>query len=222
MAKRDRTFVWDWPTRLFHWLLVILLGVSWWSAESDGPDSMQWHYLAGYTILALLLFRLIWGFVGTSTARFAEFLRGPGKVLAYLRGAVPETPGHNPLGGWSVALMLALLLVQVGLGLVAVDVDGIEAGPLSYLVSFDMARAAAELHELVFKGLQIVVAIHVLAILWYQLVKRTNLVGPMIGGYRDRSGAGGEASTVPFWRLPVAILAGAAVAWFVAQGLRLT
>lgn len=222
MANGDRTFVWDWPTRLFHWLLVILLGISWWSAESDWPDSMQWHYLAGYTILGLLLFRLIWGFIGTSTARFAEFLRGPGKVIAYLRGAAPETPGHNPLGGWSVALMLALLLLQVGLGLVAVDVDGIEAGPLSYLVSFETARAAAELHELVFTGLQIVVAIHVLAILWYQLVKRADLVGPMISGYRDGGGPGGEARTVPFWRLLAAIPAAAAVAWFVAQGLRLT
>ena len=220
MMAGTRIFVWDWPTRLFHWLLVILLGISWWSAESDNFDAMQWHYLSGYTILGLLVFRLAWGIFGGSTARFADFVRGPGKVMAYLKGAAPDTPGHNPLGGWSVLLMLLLLFTQVGLGLVAVDVDGIESGPLSYLVSFDTARSAAELHETVFKILQVVVAIHVLAILWYRFGKGMNLIGAMVTGYRAGGADGsGEARAAPLWRFLLAAALGIVVASFVAKGL---
>ena len=220
MARGPRHFVWDWPVRLFHWLLVVLLGVSWWSAESDGLDAMQWHYIAGYSILTLLVFRIVWGFIGGSTARFGDFLRGPGAVLAYLRGGASPTSGHNPLGGWSVLLMLVLLVTQVALGLFAIDVDGIEAGPLSHLVSFDAARSAAEWHEVAFKVLQVVVVLHVLAILWYALAKRTDLVRPMVTGYRGgAAGPAGEARAVPFWRFLVALALGMAVTSFIAKGL---
>lgn len=174
------TRVWDFPTRLFHWLLVALVGFSWGSAENG---AMDWHYLSGLTLLGLLAFRLCWGLFGGSTARFAGFVRSPRAVLAYLKGqgGAPEI-GHNPLGGYSTILMLLLLAAQVTGGLFATDIDGLESGPLSYLVTFEQGRIAAELHEAMFNLLLIVIGLHVLAILFYLLVRKRNLVRPMVTG----------------------------------------
>ena len=94
--------VWDLPTRLFHWLIVLLVGFSWWSAETG---NMDWHYRSGLTALVLLVFRLLWGFIGGSTARFSQFLRSPGAVITYLREpAGPLRGGHNPLPAGGVAV----------------------------------------------------------------------------------------------------------------------
>lgn len=218
-AKRDRRLVWDWPTRAFHWLLIVLLGLSWWSGETD---NMEWHYRSGYAITGLLIFRLIWGFVGTPTARFAQFVKGPATVLAYVRSKGWNGVGHNPAGGWSVLLLLALLLAQVGFGLFAVDVDGFESGPLSYLVSFEAGRAAARWHEVTFKALQVVVAFHVIAVLFYLIVKRANLIWPMISGRRATSGDSEDIVAAPFWRLALAAVVAGALVWLIADGLRFT
>src|SRR5262245_11528061 len=121
MAMKEgaaRVRVWDIPVRLFHRLLVPLIAFAWWSAEAG---HLEWHRLAGYAVLALLLFRVAWGFVGSDTARFGQFLRGPAAIGAYLRGRLVVL-GHNPLGGWSVFAMLLLLIAEVTLGLFAVDV----------------------------------------------------------------------------------------------------
>lgn len=173
--------VWDLPTRIVHWLFVALLPSLWWTADSG---RMDWHRYCGYSLLCLLVFRLYWGFFGSSTARFARFVRGPRAVAAYLRGTWPEAPGHNPLGALSVIALLALLAAQVTLGLFAVDVDGIESGPLSIFVSFDAGRRAAELHEDLFNVLLGIVALHLFAILYYRFVKRQRLVGAMVSGMR--------------------------------------
>jgi cytochrome b len=172
--------VWDLPIRLFHWLIVALVGFSWWSAESG---LMDWHTRSGLAVLILLVFRLIWGFVGSSTARFGNFVRSPAAVIAYLRRPreTVHAPGHNPLGGYSVIAMLLVLATQVGTGLFAVDVDGIESGPLSHLVSFDQGRAAAEVHHISFSVLQGLVVLHVLAIAWYR-IKGRRLIMPMLTG----------------------------------------
>lgn len=182
-----KTRVWDLPTRLFHWALVLLLAGAWWSAENGRLDL---HRLAGYGILTLLMFRIIWGLVGSSTARFASFVGGPAALAGYIRGAMfsrnaPAHAGHNPLGGWSVVAMIAVLVTQVALGLFAVDIDGLESGPFSYLVDFDTGRQAAEWHELVFNVIVAVTAIHVAAVLFYLLYKRDNLIGPMFSGTRN-------------------------------------
>jgi cytochrome b len=173
--------VWDGPTRLVHWLLIVLLGFSWWSAETD---HMDWHRQSGSVLLGLLVFRLIWGFIGGSTARFSSFVRSPSAVMAYLRTspAARRATGHNPLGAYSVVVILLLLAVQIGTGLFAVDIDGLESGPLSYLVSFDAGRAAAEIHELSFRLLQVAAVLHVAAILFYLFVRKRNLIGPMVTG----------------------------------------
>jgi len=184
-ANEVEVRIWDLPVRVFHWLLVALFAFSWWSAENDRLD---WHMLSGYAILALVVFRIYWGFAGSWSARFAVFLKGPRAVLAYLR-RLPlrdsaRSAGHNPMGGWSVVAMLALLLAQVALGLFAIDVDGLNAGPLDYLVGFDTGRLIAGWHGRVFNVLLVIVGLHVAAIAFYAVFKRANLIVAMVTGIK--------------------------------------
>ena len=193
--------VWDLPVRLFHWSLVLLVPALWWTAETDRMDT---HMLLGEIMLGLLLFRLLWGVLGSSTARFASFVKGPRAVLRYLRGGARGL-GHNPVGGWSVVLMLLALSVQVGLGLFASDEDGIYSGPLSrHMPDLESAHTLAERHETVFWVIVALIALHVLAILWYRLVRRDDLVTPMLTG-RGQAGDAGEALVpAPLWRFLLA------------------
>lgn len=216
MADQREIPVWDVPIRLFHWVLVLLIVFSWWSADTR---RMDWHRYSGYAVLGLLAFRVLWGFVGSSTARFAGFVPSPAATVRYLRGEACGV-GHNPLGSWSVLAMLALLALQVGLGLFAVDVDGFESGPLSDRVSFEAGRQAAEWHDVVFNGLLALIALHVAAVFAYLVLRGDNLIRPMIVGSRP----GGEGDG-PMRRgslpslLACATLAALAV-WVVANGLR--
>ncbi|MDO7840735.1 cytochrome b/b6 domain-containing protein [Sphingomonas immobilis] len=214
---RRVAWLWDLPVRLFHWLLVGLLGFSWWSGEQH---EMDWHRLSGYAIVGLLIFRVYWGFAGGRTARFAQFVKGPRAALDYVRGRYTAAPGHNPVGGWSVLALLATLTVMVGTGLFAVDVDGLESGPLSDYVSFDAGRTAAEVHHLAFNALLALVALHVVAILVY-LVRRKNLIGPMIHGRRTLAG---EEQAAPlgasWWKAGVGVVIAAAIAWAISKGFR--
>lgn len=198
-ARLVRT--WDAPVRLFHWLLVALMAFSWWSGEEH---YMEWHRFSGYGILALLVFRIYWGFAGTRTARFGQFVRPPRTVLAYARSlgkrTASEAEGHNPLGGWSVVLMLSTLAVMVLAGLFAVDVDGFESGPLADYVTFEQGRTAAELHELVFNLILALITLHVAAIVFYLVWKRQNLVGAMIHGSRKAVGESDAADERPVSR----------------------
>src|SRR5688500_6664895 len=162
-----RVRIWDVPTRVVHWLMAALIPTSWWTAESG---NLELHRYSGYTLLGLLLFRIYWGFAGSSTARFASFLGGPRALLDYFK--LPRERragiiGHTPLGGWSVLTLLLAMLVQVTLGLFATDIDGLESGPLSHLVSFDSGRAFAEAHELSFDILLVLIGVHVGAILFH-------------------------------------------------------
>jgi cytochrome b len=139
--------VWDLPVRLVHWLLAALIAFSWWSVKNHHTD---WHIWSGVAILTLLLFRLMWGFVGSSTARWAGFIRGPRAVVDYLRGRW-RGAGHTPLGALSVVAMFAAVAVQVGLGLFNEDEDGLFAGPLVGLVSVDTSDSIREIHEVWFE-----------------------------------------------------------------------
>jgi cytochrome b len=201
--------------------MVTLVAFSWWSAENH---EMERHYASGLTLLGLVVFRLIWGIIGGSTARFSSFVRSPAQLISYLRtpGGMPAKAGHNPLGGYSVLVLLALLSVQVGSGLFAVDVDGLESGPLSFLISFDQGRIAAELHEISFNLLLVMIALHVLAILFYLVARGRNLIGPMITG-RDRMLEDAEPALVPanLWRFMVGALLAGGLAWWINQGLGL-
>jgi cytochrome b len=176
--------VWDAPTRLFHWAIVILLGASW-ITESRGW--MALHFLCGYSVIALLLFRIAWGLVGSDTARFSHFLKSPVAALLHLsrlhrRG--PDTEiGHNAAGGWMVLIMLALLAVQVATGLFAND-DGDTEGPLFRYVDKDRSDWLSHIHAVNFTLIKIAVVAHVVAILVYAVLKRHDLVRPMITGWK--------------------------------------
>ena len=197
-----KTKIWDLPVRLFHLAIIILVCVSWWSAENmDGMslseiDYLEVHIWSGCTILALVLFRIAWGFLGSTSARFSHFLKGPGTVFGYAKSlfssAHPKWIGHNPLGGWSVLLMLALLLAMPLFGLFSADDELMgfgPSGPLSGLLADETAYEMADIHETLWSILQIVVLVHIAAALFYLVVKRQNLIGAMITGSGNVEGA---------------------------------
>ena len=173
-----RRAVWDLPTRLFHWVLAGLIAFSWWTAEEGELDLHLW---SGIAILTLILFRLLWGLFGSSTARFSSFVRGPRAIADYLGGRWRGI-GHNPLGALSVLALLAVVTIQVVLGLFSSDEDGLLLGPMSGFISMDASEEATELHEDFFNVLLLFIGIHVAAVIFYAVAKRKNLVGPMISG----------------------------------------
>lgn len=181
MSKKVR--VWDLPTRVFHWaLLACVIGLV--ITGKIGGSIIDWHARLGYTVLALLLFRLVWGFVGGRWSRFASFLYSPRSVLNYLRGqSHPDhLVGHNPLGAGSVFAMLLVLAAQVGSGLISDDEISF-TGPLNRLVSSANGLLATWYHKQVGQWLLLgLVALHVAAILFYLWKKRDNLIRPMLVG----------------------------------------
>jgi cytochrome b len=209
-----RVRVWDVPIRLVHWLVVLLVAAAWWSAESG---RMEWHQYCGYALLGLVSFRIYWGFAGSSTARFTQFVRGPRAILSYLKGKWATEPGHNPLGALSVIALLALLLTQIVLGLFAVDVDGIESGPLSVYVSFDAGRAAAQWHDELFDALLWLIGLHVAAVAYYVLYKKENLIAAMLHGKRKHAEQLQPVSAVSPVRLLVGVVLAVTLTWLVAR-----
>ena len=174
----QKQLVWDLPVRLVHWLLAGLIVFSWWSVHNH---HIGWHIWSGCAILTLLTFRLLWGFFGSSTARWSSFVRGPSAVMDYFRGKWAGI-GHNPLGALSVLALFGALAVQVGLGLIAQDEDGLYFGPLSRLVSSDTSDSARDFHELWFeKVIVTLIVLHLVAIVYYRLRGR-KLTKPMITG----------------------------------------
>jgi cytochrome b len=174
--------VWDPWVRLAHWAIALLLPISWWTAETGRFDL---HFLSGYAILALVLFRLAWGVVGSDTARFARFLKGPAAAFAHLahlrHRAVPAEIGHNPAGGWAVVLLLGLLLAQAASGLFA-DSQVLTRGPLARRVDEAWSDLATSVHLRVFWAIVATAVVHVLAVLAYRVVAGRDLVRPMITG----------------------------------------
>lgn len=202
----SRIGIWDLPTRLFHWLLVALIAFSWWSAEEDHLD---WHIWSGAAILTLLLFRLMWGLVGSSTARFANFIRGPRAIRDYLKDMKGWRPiGHSPLGALSVVALLCAVAVQVGLGLFATDKDGLHEGPLAFLVSGDQSEYIADLHEDFFNVLLVLIGLHIAALLFYRFVLGKKLVRPMITGSGEMA-PGTEPMRAGKWWMALACLVAA-------------
>ena len=183
-TSQTNTRIWDVPVRLFHWILALLV-ISQIVTVSIGGNAMEYHVLGGYAILTLVVFRIIWGVVGTRTARFTQFLRGPGAVLRYLRtiptAAAEPHAGHNPLGGWSVVAMLLSLLVQAVSGLFADD-EIMTTGPLWKYVSENTASLFNVIHETNALILLALICMHMGAILFYLLRKKQNLIRPMFTG----------------------------------------
>jgi cytochrome b len=206
------TIVWDLPTRLFHWTLVVLILLQYLSGEFD-LIPMAWHYWLGYATLALVLFRLLWGFLGSTTSRFASFVRGPRAVLSYVRaiaaGREVRVIGHNPLGGWSVVLMLASVAVQSVSGLFSTD-DLTETGPLADRVSDATVEWMTRVHHLNRWVLVLLIALHVVAVLMHWVIRRDNLLAAMVHG-RSRAGSDDRTRIAPAWRA-IVLLAISAIA----------
>jgi cytochrome b len=174
--------VWDLPVRLFHWLIVALVAAAY---ATWRLDWMEWHGWIGDLVLALVLFRLLWGFFGSETARFSHFLASPRIVLEHLRNAFLREPdrqvGHNPAGGWMVLLLLALLLVETLTGIYVAN-DIADVGPLTEIVPAAAANAIDASHAIVWNVLLAAIAAHALAILGYAAVKGQDLLLPLITG----------------------------------------
>jgi cytochrome b len=209
--------VWDLPTRLFHWSIVLLVGVLWYTGKTGGLDEMTIHMWAGYAVLALLLFRLAWGVIGTRSSRFAEFVRGPVSAFRYARGLARREKrpvvGHNPLGGWMVVLLLISLLVQTMSGLFADD-EIFTTGPLAGKVSGEVVSFMTWVHDGNFNLLLALAAVHVTAVLLYRFVLRDNLIRPMITGRKvvpADTGVEGVRFAASWLAVLLSLLAAAAV-----------
>lgn len=216
--------IWDLPTRLFHWSLVgCFVGLV--ITGSVGGNAMVWHFRLGYTVFSLLLFRLVWGFVGGRWSRFTAFVYRPATLVAFLRGERrPEhTAGHNPLGALSVLAMLGFLAAQVGSGLISDDEIAF-AGPLTRFVSSATVSLATTYHKDIGRlVLFALVVLHIVAILMYRWKKQENLVKPMLLGDKAMSDAGQLEPSRDDGRtrlLAAVVLAACAgvVSWVVALG----
>lgn len=208
--------VWDIPVRLFHWLLVLLFAFMFLSGNLKG-DWMEWHMRSGYAILALVLFRILWGFAGSTYARFSSFLAGPSAGIAFARKLLARTPtpsaSHNPLGGWMVLALLLALMFQVGTGLFAND-DILIEGPLAPLVSKAVSNQLTSWHYWNTNVLLALVAVHVLAVLYHAVVMKENLIGAMFTGLKrmPAAAAGGVVARFTSPWLALVLLAVAAFA----------
>lgn len=187
-ADKQPLFVWDIPTRLFHWIVVIAVIVAWATGEADSDFWFDVHLAAGYTVLAALIFRVIWGFAGSRHALFRDFVRGWAAVRDYTKKLLglrpPHSVGHNPLGGWMVILLLVVLAGMVATGLFGGEPDEAEVGPLAYLIAPALAEALVEVHEALFNVLLVLVGIHIAGVITDIVLTRDNLILAMITGYK--------------------------------------
>ncbi len=204
--------VWDLPTRIFHWSLPFLLVLAWWSAEYQRFDIHEW---TGFTIIVLVSARIVWGVIGSVHSRFSDFVAGPGTIVEYLRGAPSPTPGHNPLGGWSVLAMLTLLLLQATTGLFNSD-DVLYNGPLYYAADGAVRDALGAAHEWLFNILLALVGLHVAVVAYHQWVRRDGIISAMVRG--QAPGRNGLQAPVAWWIAPlVAALLGGLLWWGLEQ-----
>lgn len=183
-GAQRRVLVWDLPTRLFHGATIILVTAAYLTWRMN---QIIWHVRIGEALLAVLLFRLLWGIFGSGSARFAGFLALPRDALHHMAHMLRREPdraaGHNPAGGWMVVLLLALLLGQSLTG-VYVNNDIASEGPLTEIVAPAIANLISALHAILWDALLAAILLHLLAIAIYRLVKRHRLVGAIVGGYK--------------------------------------
>lgn len=230
--------VWDWTVRTFHWGLVFLIACMWSTAEGHGIwesldgfmveqgwiaygwGDMGWHRRIGMLVLFLWFYRVYWGLFGASTAKFSDFVKGPGKVIAYAKsltkGNYKPSTGHSPLGALSVVALILVVGTQVGTGLFTIDVNGLESGPLSKFLEFDTGRLFSEFHEMSFRALYILIALHVLAVLAYQFALKANLVRPMLTGSRKVDESAPEKTVrAPLWNVALGVVIAIGLTWLV-------
>jgi cytochrome b len=209
------------PTRLFHWALVLLIALQYATAKFHFLD-MDWHFRFGYATLTLIIFRVCWGFFGSQSSRFTHFVRGPAAVVRYVRSQFSTNPqvsiGHNPLGGWSVIVLIISVLVQAVSGLFASD--GVDTdGPLSDKVSSSTVKILTRVHVWNENILLILIALHVVAIALYFVLRRDDLLTPMISG--KKSVVGQPMVFASLWRaLLLLIISASAVTGLIVWAMR--
>lgn len=215
---KEEIKVWDIWIRLFHWTLVSLILFSWLSAELGG-NWMIWHTQAGFITAGLIVFRILWGFMGSSRARFASFVRRPKIVADYLRDSDKKTYlGHNPLGAIGVVVLIVLISLQVITGLFSNDDIFIE-GPLAQFISYDTSLAITDAHELIFKLLMINIAIHVGAVIFYQRIKKQPLIQAMFHGRKPANNSADLTQFAPLASILTALAIAAGVSiWLFSIG----
>lgn len=241
--QQSRIRVWDWTIRVFHWGLVFLILCMWSTAENHGiwkqvdnlavewgilsyaRGNMYWHTVIAAGVMFLMSYRIYWGIVGSSTARFGAFVKGPAAISAYIKSLKnkPYKPGvgHNPLGALSVIALLLVLMAQLGTGLFSVDTDGLASGPLSGLVDYDTGRFFVSLHETAFRALYILITLHVVAVLVYQFVLKAGLLKPMLAGSRpsDKTKITDESDqaevSAPLLKVAFGVVLSAGLVWLV-------
>lgn len=175
--------IWDLSIRIFHWLLATLVAVSYLSGEFEFFDI---HMLSGQAIAVLLIFRIVWGLIGSPTARISSLFFSPRAYLDYFRSLFRRKPsysfGHSPIGSLAVIAILTILIVQTSTGLFATDVDGLLEGPFAYYINYEISRFASDVHLFNQQLVLAAVIVHLSAILFYYLYKHENLVKPMLTG----------------------------------------
>lgn len=203
-----KTYIWDLPLRLFHAALAIVFLLAWLSVEI--LDDLELHFLCGYTLLGLMVFRLIWGVVGTEHARFKGFVVGPTAIVRFLSGHVESyRGGHNPLGALSVIFLITAITAQAISGLFTDD-EYYFFGPLNRFVSADLADLMSAFHHLNADIILIAVGLHLLAIAYYELIKRERLILPMITGYKQDNAK--QFTPIPHSKLALALIIAVVVA----------
>ena len=212
-----RRALWDWQVRVCHWLMVVLIVACWWTAENH---EIVYHSYCAYALLGVVLFRIYWGFFGSSTARFAQFIKKPSAVAQYVK-TLPQrqggvSAGHNALGGYSVLVLLALMLLQIGLGLFSIDVDGFDGGPFADYLRFKTSREIAEWHEVTFNVLLGFIVLHIVAVVYYLVWRRQNLTAAMIHGKTSTPVSGQPMKPASYARFTVGVLIAGFIVWLIA------
>jgi len=207
--------VWDFPTRLFHWLVVLLIPALWFSAEQEMLDL---HMLLAYSMLTLWVFRLLWWFMGSRYSLLSSLKLAPAKVISYIKNNLnSDYPGHNPLGSWSIIIMMLLLGAQLFTGLSATD-DVMYEGPLAILFSDDTVKLLTRFHHKIFNILIIMIGLHICAIIFYRIIKKQHLVKSMFSGNKEVV-EGKDNGSTPWGNFIVAIIAAIIIAWALSQSL---
>jgi len=227
-AGEVTTRVWDWPIRLFHWLLVLAIAGLFFTGKQGG-NWMQWHEYIGYSVLGLILFRVIWGVVGSYHAKFINFVRGPKTVFAYMKTLnkkdAPSNPkylGHNPMGALSVIAFLVVIGAQAIFGLFADD-DIMLRGPYASMVGSELSSLFTQLHQWNSNLILALIGLHIAAILFYVFIKKDNLIKAMFTGKKSSIGGRFEPNmsekSRPYWLFIIVVALVTTIVYAVANKL---